>query len=159
MTLRFLKGAPAARRDELVVETAAGATRTCDLPRQGVLPRLAVHFVVESTLGWRHGAISALQDPSRALNPAGVPLLGAADTDRPAADALVESLEAEQWAGASTFARFQARLEQTCAQSGAPVPAINAEQLTALRLALREFGAAWRPLLPGARLELTFPEC
>lgn len=159
MILQFVKREPASRRDELVVATHDGATRTCDLPRQGVLPRLAVHFVVESTLDWRQGAIAALQDMARVCNAAGVPVIAASDTDRPAADAVVECLEMEQWSGSCDYPRFQERLEKTCAQSNAAVPAITPDQLNALRLAMREFGAAWRPLLPGSQLERTFPGC
>jgi hypothetical protein len=37
-----------------------------------------------------------------------------------------------------------------------PPPDITAEEIAAVRTALREFGAAWRPLAVGAVLERTF---
>ena len=42
------------------------------------------------------------------------------------------------------------------ADARAGLNGIDADELTAVRTALREFGAAWRPLNPGQSLERTF---
>jgi hypothetical protein len=160
MLVRFTKNTPSAPADTLVCERPDGSTVQGAMPRQGILPHDAFHFVVETTLGWRdaffgHIAAGAAHDslpswghgPQRSL-PKNSQVLAAA--------ALVECLEATQWGGAPDPAVFAKTLAAACRRRRVPPPDISAEALARVRLALREFGAAWRPLTPGQSLERTF---
>jgi hypothetical protein len=71
-------------------------------------------------------------------------------------ESLVECLQAEQWGGAADPATFAETLVVTCRRRGVPPPDITPEELERVRVALRELGAAWRPLAPGDSLERTF---
>jgi hypothetical protein len=72
------------------------------------------------------------------------------------AESLVECLQTDQWSGAADPAAFAQSLVLTCRRRGVAPPDITPEELSHVRAALREFGAAWRPLGPGASLERTF---
>jgi hypothetical protein len=48
------------------------------------------------------------------------------------------------------------KLAAACKQERVPALALTPDELTRVRTALREFGAAWRPLTPGQTLERTF---
>lgn len=160
MLVRFTKGPVAARSDRLTCLRDDGTTTCGEMPRQGVLPRDAIHFVVESTLGWRdaffgHVARGMAVDPARGTTLSPMP---ARDTEAQAlqAESLVECLQAEQWGGAADPDAFRATLALTCARRQVAPPALATADLQRLRGALREFGAAWRPLPPGGSLERIF---
>jgi len=53
MLVRFTKNAPSAKADTLTCIRADGTSTTGPMPKQGVLPHDAIHYVVENTLGWR----------------------------------------------------------------------------------------------------------
>ena len=160
MHVRFTKAPPAARADELTCIRPDGSDAHAALPRQGILPHLAFHFVVESTLGW-HDALFGRVAAGHSLEPDAQHLHGA-DTLRTRnlqalqCEALIECLEADQWGGASDPAEFAQRLLRACRQRAVTPPDITAEELERVRTALRDFGAAWRPLAPGQSLERTF---
>ena len=70
MLVRFTKNTPSAPADTLVCERPDGSTLQGTMPRQGILPHDAFHFVVETTLGWRDAffgqiAAGAAHDPLR----------------------------------------------------------------------------------------------
>lgn len=160
MLVRFTKAPTPTGTDTLLCVRADRTRATADLPRQGILPHLAFHFVVESTLGWRDALFGRVAR--------GEPLPPLAAANRPTAkqrlsfmqahqaEALIECLEAEQWGGAAEPAEFVQRLRAASRRHGVPSPEITAPELDRLRDALRDFGAAWRPLNPGASLERTF---
>ena len=157
---RFTKNAPAATSDTLTCVRPDGSTTRGDMPRQGILPHDAFHFVVESTLRWRdaffgqiaRGAsldhlVAKFHDPK---------IDWSKNIQALQTESLVECLQAEQWGGAADPATFAETLVLTCRRRGVPPPDITAEELVRVRDALREFGAAWRPLGPGQSLERTF---
>ncbi len=160
MLVRFTKNAPAASADTLTCVRPDGTKTQGDLARQGILPHAAFHFVVETTLGWHdaffgqiargasHASLTAGLHAAKLSRPHDAPALQSA--------ALVECLEATQWAGAPAPAAFAKKLTAACRRRRVTSPDINAEELARVRLALREFGAAWRPLNPGQSLERTF---
>lgn len=160
MLVRFTKNAPATRADTLTCVRPDGSTTQGELPRQGILPHDAFHFVVETSLGWRDaffGPIArgaTLADLTTTLHAPG--LDRAKNIQALQAESLIECLEADQWGGAPDPAAFAEKLVATCRRRRVPPPDIDAEELTRVRLALREFGAAWRPLNPGQSLERTF---
>ena len=160
MLVRFSKAAVNAPADTLTCERPDGTLTHGAMPKQAILPRHAFHFVVETTLGWRtafFGQIAngtSLDDLTanahepkshRVKNPVALQSAG-----------LVECLQAEQWAGASDPATFAAALAAACRRHRVVPPALTPGDLARLRTALRDFGAAWRPLAPGQSLERTF---
>jgi hypothetical protein len=160
MLVRFTKTAPTAKADRLTCERADGSVTTGEMPRQGILPHAAFHFVVESTLGWDDAFFGQVARGAT-LNQITAKVHGPKIDRRKfpralQAESLVECLQAEQWGGAAEPARFAETLAVTCRRRGVPAPQLDAARLTAIRAALRDFGAAWRPLNPGGTLERTF---
>ncbi len=160
MLVRFTKNAPSARADALTCTRPDGTSTSADLPRQGILPHNAFHFVVESTLGWRDAFFGQIargathEAATAALHRAHGP--AAKDTQALQSESLVECLQADQWGGASDPAAFAEKLIAACRRRGVTPPDIDAAELAGVRTALREFGAAWRPLNPGQSVERTF---
>jgi hypothetical protein len=160
MLVRFTKNPPAAAADTLTCVRPDGVSTSADMARQGILPHEAFHFVLESTLGW-HDAFfgevargddlpavaSKLHDPRVAW-----PRL----TQALQSESLIECLQTEQSAGAMDPATFAENLIAACRRRGVPPPDITPEELGRVRVGLREFGAVWRPLAPGASLERRF---
>lgn len=159
MVVRFTKG-PASGHDTLTCVRPDGTRTTAPMPRQGVLPHEACHFVIEHALRWHDaffGAVArgaTLQAATERLH--GMHPEWSQMTQARQAEALVDCISAEQWSGASDPATFAEKLVKTCRRVGVTPPEITAEEVEALRSALRDFGAAWRPLSPGATLERTF---
>ncbi len=160
MNIRFTKNSSAAKADTLLCVRPDGTTTKGEMPRQGILPHDAFHFVVESTLGWRDAFFghvergASLDHVAHKLH--GPPIEWSKLAQALQAESLVECLQAEQWGGAHDPATFAETLIVTCRRRGVPPPDITADELDAVRTALREFGAAWRPLPPGGSLERTF---
>lgn len=160
MLVRFAKQPAAAAADTLTCVRPDGTSTTAAMARQGVLPHEAIHFVVENSLRW-HDAFFGSIARGATLADATTRLHGARTewaklTQGLQTEALVECLQAEQWSGASDPAEFAQKLVGTCRRYGVAPPEITADEVDALRVALREFGATWRPLAPGAALERTF---
>lgn len=160
MLVRFSKLPAGAAADTLTCVRPDGTSTTAAMTRQGVLPHEAIHFVVENSLRW-HDAFFGVVARGSTLAEATAKLHGARIewaklTQGLQTEALVECLQAEQWAGASDPAAFAEKLVTTCRRHGVAPPEITADEVDGLRLALREFGAAWRPLASGAALERTF---
>jgi hypothetical protein len=158
--VRFTKASSAAQADTITCVRPDGSTTTLEMPRQGILPHDAFHFVVETTLSWHDGLFgqvgrgAALEDIVEKLHRqsgAWSKITQALQTE-----ALVDCLQAEQWGGASDPATFAEKLVLACRRRAVVPPDITAEEVERLRAALREFGAAWRPLPPGGSLERTF---
>jgi hypothetical protein len=160
MLVRFTKNAPTAKADALTCVWADGTSTRGEMPRQGILPHDAFHFVVETTLGWREAFFGRVAG-GLSLDHVANKLHGEKvdwSKNQPALqiESLVECLQAEQWGGAADAAMFAETLAVTCRRRGVPPPEIDAPKLARLRVALREFGAAWRPLQPGQSIERTF---
>lgn len=160
MLVRFAKNPPASLVDTLTCVRPDGTTTTADMRRLGVLPHEAIHFVLESALGW-HDAFFGQVARGLSLQQATLKLHRedggwTKNTQAQQSEALVECLASEQWAGGSDPASFAQKLIASCRRRGVLPPDITAEEIDDIRRALREFGAAWRPLLPGRSLERTF---
>jgi hypothetical protein len=160
MLVRFTKGPVAAQADELVCVRPDGTRTESSLPRRGILPHEAFHFVIETTLGWhdalfgelaRGGSLSAATARTH-----GSPSAWTKNTQARQTEALVECLEAEQWGGPNDPATFAEMLVLACRRQGVSPPDVLSEEIDRIRINLREFGAAWRPLAPGEWLERTF---
>jgi len=161
MIVRFTKNLPTAPADTLTCERPDGTSTHSAMPRQGILPHEAFHFVVETTLGWRDAFFGQI---ARGATPddLAAQLHSEKITKRPAdrqalqSESLVECLQAGQWGGAADPETFANTLATSCRRRGVTAPRLSAEQLERVRVALREFGAAWRPLSPGQSIERTF---
>jgi hypothetical protein len=160
MLVRFIKNSPSAEADALSCVRPDGSATTSELRRQGILPHEAIHFVVEDQLGWHDaffGHIARGETIEQATNRLhGRNARWTKITQALQSEALVESFENDQWAGASDPAKFAENLVAGCRRRGVLPPDITAEELENVRVALRAFGATWRPLAPGASLERTF---
>jgi len=160
MIVRFQKNAPAAKLDRLTCVRADGTSTSGDMPRQGILPHDAFHFVVESTLGWREsffGQVAngvSLDHVTSKLH--GIKVDWSKHVQALQAESLVECLQAEQWGGGADPETFRDTLAVTCRRRHVPPPALSAEQYARVKAALRAFGAEWRALNPGQILEKKF---
>ena len=160
MLVRFIKNAPSASADALTCLRADSSRTSGEMPKQAILPHAAFHFVIEITLGWRDRFFGQIADgadfasvtakfQSAKKSPAKILRLRQSE-------ALVACLAAEQWGGASEPAVFAIKLAAACKKERVPALALTPDELARVRTALREFGAAWRPLTPGQTLERTF---
>lgn len=160
MLVRFIKATATAQADTLSCERPDGTSTHGAMPKQGILPHDAFHFVVEATLGWRDaffGQIAAgasLDHLTGELH--GRKFDSSKQISALQSEAFIECLQTEQWGGAADPVAFNATLAAACRRRRVPAPALTPAALARVRLALREFGAAWRPLAPGQSLERTF---
>ena len=159
MHVRFTKG-PVGAADTLTCVRPDGSVSSHEMPRQGILPHDVFHFVVESTLAW-HDAMFGQIAHGASIEAVTTKLHGQSNgwskmIQAQQAEALIECLQAGQWGGAADPAEFVQMLSAGCRRRGVEPPDITPEELDRVRVSLREFGAAWRPLAPGASLERTF---
>lgn len=160
MLVRFTKGSPAADADIVTCVRPDGSTTRATMNRQGILPHDAFHFVVEHALGWhdsvfgqvaRGAELESVTAKLHSKQPVWPKMTQALQ-----AEALIECLQTEQWGGAIDPAAFAQALVLNCRRRSVAPPDITPEELTEVRTALREFGAAWRPLAIGGSMERTF---
>lgn len=160
MVVRFTKNSPVALVDTLTCVRPDGSTTTAEMRRLGILPHDAFHFVVECNLGWRDAFFGMVaQGDSLATVTSRLHRQDgewSKNTQAQQSEALVECLSSEQWAGPSDPATFAEKLIAASRRRGVLPPDVTADEIDLIRSALREFGAAWRPLLPGHSLERTF---
>jgi hypothetical protein len=159
MLVRFTKAATATAQDALSCVLPDGRTTSHPLPRQGVLSHEAIRFVVETALAIRDGVFARVAEgDSFAGALAGLDETPPTAALTPAiqAEVLVGELEREQWSGGSELTAFGKNYARAARARGVAPRPLTREELVRLRQALREFGAAWRPLAPGASLERTF---
>lgn len=160
MLVRFTKHEPAAAADSLTCIFSDGSTTKATMARQGVLPHEAFHFVVERTLGWHDGFFgqiaqgASVDSVTAKLHDPKVDRLK--NIQALQSESLVDCLQSEQWGGTVDPATFAQTLILTCRRRGVSPPDLTADEISDVRTALREFGAAWRPLAVGSSLERTF---
>ena len=155
--------------DDLRCVRRDGSATGCPMPRQGILPHDLVHYVVESTLGWRHafyGMIAAGAD----IGPAMEQAHDASDAGNAAladqaihAEAVVESLQAQLWAAGSDRdafdpAMFDEGVRSACAGRGRSVPALPPDTGRRLFDAVLALDARWRQVPWHGALELDLPD-
>ncbi|MBC7522191.1 MAG: hypothetical protein H7268_14010 [Sandarakinorhabdus sp.] len=151
MRLTFTKGG--GKYDRLDIVTGAGTQPPIDCPKQGIIPHDMVHFVVEAevaTCGFL-GGIAAGGDSGFAA--------GVDNPHHRAVERLVETVQAEAWAGApSPDADFIALYVVTCEARGDAPLDLDAATLAAIRARLADLTARWQALPVGATLVLNLPE-
>lgn len=163
MIVRFTKAHPASPADSVCCIRADRTTCTQPMPRQGTLPRAAVHFVLEATLGWTDAIFGQLSRGACLADLAGATAASDLNRTKSSASAVLQShaladcLQADQWGGTSDPTTFTLNLANACRRLDVPTPEISAQHLEHVRVGLREFGAQWRPLVADASFERIFP--
>src|SRR3954468_19480312 len=110
MLVRFTKNQPGAAADTLTCVHPSGDSTTAPMPRQGILPHEAVHFVVEDIFGWhdaffgsiaRGESIEKVSDRLHRRNAQWSKIPQALQCE-----SLVECFETDQWSGAGDPVEF-----------------------------------------------------
>ena len=155
--------------DDLRCVRRDGSATGCTMPRQGILPHDLVHYVVESTLGWRHafyGMIAAGADIGPAMEQAhnmdGADNAALAD-QAIHAEAVVESLQAQLWAAGADPAAFDPAMfdegvRSACAGRGRSEPALPPGTGRRLFEAVLALDERWRQVPWHGTLELDLPD-
>jgi hypothetical protein len=152
--------------DELRCLRRDGSATGCAMPRQGILPHDLIHYVVESTLGWRHafyGMIAAGADIGPTMEQSHDPQNRALAGQAVHAEAVVESLQAQLWsAGADPDAfdeaMFLEGVRGACEARGKSAPLLPAGSGRRLFDAVLALDARWQALPWYGALELELAE-
>lgn len=146
--------------DQLRCIRRDGSVTSTMMPRQGILPHDLLHYVAESTLGWRHGflgMIAAGADIGWTMEQTHDPANLAVADQAIHAEAVVESLQAQLWSAAFDEAAFLEGVRAACAARGRSVPALPAGIGRAMFEAALALDARWRDLPFFGTLELDMP--
>lgn len=147
MRLVFTKGR--GKYDRLELHRADGSTESIDCPKQGIIPHDMVHFAVEAEVAGAGflGNVAA----------GGAADFGAADDPHArAVERLVETVQAEAWAGAPTpDDAFIDLYRLTCAARGDRPLDVDGATLTAIRTRLATLTAQWQEVAVGGTLALS----
>ena len=161
MKLIATRAGRADKYDQLRCVRRDGSATGCAMPRQGILPHDLVHYVVESTLGWRHafyGMIAAGTDIGPAMEQSHDPGNAALVDQAIHVEAIVESLQAQLWSGAFDTAMFDEGVRTACTGRGRSVPALPADIGRQLFDAVLLLDERWRQVPWHGALELELPD-
>ena len=146
--------------DDLRCVRRDGSATGCAMPRQGILPHDLVHYVVESTLGWRnafYGMIAGGTDIGPAMEQAHDPGNEALLDQAIHVEAIVESLQAQLWSGAFDTAMFAEGVRTACTVRNRSVPELPADTGRQLFDAVLALDERWRQVPWHGTLELELP--
>jgi hypothetical protein len=138
-----------------------GSETSTAMPRQGILPHDLLHYVAESTLGWRHGflgMIAAGFDIGWTMEQTHDPANRAVADQAIHAEAVVESLQAQLWSGAFDEARFLEGVRAACEARGRSLPALAPGTGRLLFGRALDLNARWQQVPFHGALELEMPE-
>ena len=161
MKLFATRGARTDKADTLRCLRRDGSATSCAMPRQGILPHDLIHYVVESTLGWRHaffGMIAAGADIGPAMEQAHDPGDASLADQAIHAEAVVESLQAQLWTGVFDDAMFDEGVRTACSARGRSLPALPEGAGRMLFDAVLALDERWRQVPWHGTLELDMPE-
>lgn len=147
--------------DDLRCVRRDGSATGCAMPRQGILPHDLVHYVVESTLGWRnafYGMIAGGTDIGPAMEQAHDPDNAALLDQAIHVEAIVESLQAQLWSGAFDAAMFAEGVRGACTVRNRSVPALPPDAGRRLFDAVLALDERWRQVPWHGTLELELPD-
>jgi hypothetical protein len=146
--------------DQLHCVRRDGSATSTSMPRQGILPHDLLHYVVESTLGWRHGflgMIAAGADIGWTMAQTHDPAAQGVTDQAIHAEAVVESLQAQLWSAAFDDGLFLDGVRSACEARGRSVPALYPLAGQTLFEAALALNARWQQVPPHATLELELP--
>lgn len=148
MQLVFTKGT--GKYDRLEVLRAGHAPARIDCPKQGIVPHEMVHFAVEGTLA-RRGFLGRVAQ-GEPLDPR-----MAAEDASDAVERLVETLQADGWAGWSGASDdLLALYAVTCRARGCSALPLDGDDIVAVREQLLALTARWSATPVGGALALEF---
>ena len=125
MKLVAVKHSKNDRYDTLRCIRRDGSQTSAQMPRQGVLPHDLIHYVVEGMLLFKHGFLGLVAggaDMSFAMDAAHHPDNPGIGEQAPQVEAIVESLQAQIWAGSFDNAQFYEGVQGACSMRGSPMP-------------------------------------
>lgn len=111
------------RSDRLRFVRADGSEAHCPMPRQGTLPHDLVHYVVESALPLKHGFLSLVAagaDPGFVMQALHDQAGGDIAAESVQAEAVVEALQTQLWAGSFDPASFLQGARLAASSRGQP---------------------------------------
>lgn len=147
--------------DRLRALRSDGSFSDVMMPRQGILPHDLVHALVESRLAMSDGFLGlvlkgaeiafAEQTFSDYIDPI-------KHTEVAQAESVVESLQAQLWAGVFDAELFLAGVQGACAMRSVPVPNFTGVDVeTDLFDAAQQLNAEWQQVPAHAEFTLSFP--
>lgn len=157
MKLTATKSAKSDKLDHLVCERSDGTRTSVVMPRQGILPHDLIHFVVESTLGYRHGFLGEVAggaDIAFAMQMSHNLAHAAPSPQLTHAEAIVESLQAQLWSGAFDQAMFDEGVRGACAVRDCLRPVLEKGSGQQLFDAVLALGRRWQAVPFHASLTL-----
>ena len=160
MKLTATKSAKTGRLDHLLCTRADGTSTSVAMPRQGILPHDLIHYVVESTLGYRNGFLGEVAngaDIAFAMQMSHDLAHTAPSPELSQAEAIVESLQAQLWSGAFDQAMFDEGLRSACAMHDCVSPRLDAAYGRQLYDAVIALGQRWQQMPFHAALMLEMP--
>ncbi|MFK3740231.1 hypothetical protein [Massilia sp. TN1-12] len=157
MKLIATRGARTDKADQLRCLRRDGSATATPMPRQDILPHDLVHYVVESTLGWRaafYGMVAGGADIGWAMERSHDAGSGDVADQAIHAEAVVESLQAQLWSGAFDAAMFADGVRAACAARGRAAPPLPDGAGQALFAAVLALDARWQQVPWHGTLEL-----
>ena len=162
MQLIACKQAANAKYDRLRFIRANGTQAEIDMPRQGALPHDLVHYIVEDSLQLHGGFLSLVAagaEPRFAMEATHDPQRRDIERSAFQAEAYVEALQTQLWAGAMDVDAFAYGVQTACEARAitppAPLPPAQAQQLFDRAQALHREWLAVAPMQAlGLRFEL-----
>jgi hypothetical protein len=158
MKIVAVKQAKNEKFDLLCCVRRDGSETRTTMPRQGILAHDLIHYVVESALQYEYGFLGLIArgaDFSYAMQQAHDPNNRDIGAQAGHAEAIVESLQAQLWAGSFDAPQFMEGLTAACAARGHAVPDLAAlaspKELYRRALALNE---QWQNVPGFSALEL-----
>lgn len=161
MKLIATRGARADKVDQLRCLRDDGSATATPMPRQGILPHDLVHYVVESTLGWRaafYGIVAGGADIGWTMERTHDAFRRDVVDQAIHAEAVVESLQAQLWSGAFDEGMFADGVRAACAARGRGMPPLPDGAGQALFAAVLALDARWQQVPWHGVLELDLPD-
>jgi len=146
--------------DRLEFVRADGSTATVMQPRQRILPHDLLHFLVETRMGIAAGFIGLVES---GLDPAFAAQLTHDERQRMCseeavqAEALVESLQAQLWAGRLDVEMFAYGAALAAERREVAPPSVTGELAERLFREAELLGERWSALAAGEQMELQWP--
>lgn len=161
MKLTATKFARSDKLDNLLCTRADSTATSVKMPRQGILPHDLIHYVVELTLGYRHGFLGEVAqgaDIAFAMEMSHDLTQTAPSPELTHAEAIVESLQAQLWSGAFNAAMFDEGVRSACAMRDCAPPELANGAGQHLYDAVIDLGQRWQQVPFHGALRLEMPK-
>ena len=147
------------KADKLSFVRSNGTESICSMPRQGTLPHDLIHYVIESALPLQHGFLSQVAAGADALFVMEMThdkTNSQLETEAVQAEAIVEALQTQLWAGYFDEASFLEAARLASEARGKPVFDFSNVVSEQLYLSAQELLATWNALPIHQELTLIF---